>query len=71
MRRYHFILEYEIEYDRISNGKPKEQHRVFTYEDIKKFFAACGHHPSRKEIEDAIAIAIEGTGISQLYFYET
>ena len=54
------FLEYEIEYDRIAKGKPGDQIGVFTYEDIKKFFEACGQYPSRKEIEDAIKLAVEG-----------
>ena len=54
------FVEYEIEYDRIAKGKPKDQFGVFTYEDIKKFFEACGQYPSRKEVEDAIKLALEG-----------
>jgi len=51
--------KYEVEYDRIVNGKTKGQDKVFTYEDIKKFFEACGHFPSRKEIEDSISVALK------------
>eukprot|EP00795_Rhopilema_esculentum_P000707 gene707-10418_t len=48
--------KYEIEYDRIAKGKKQGSVGIFTYEDIKKFFEACGKHPSRKEVEDAIDI---------------
>eukprot|EP00794_Sanderia_malayensis_P007128 gene7128-7933_t len=47
--------KYEIEYARIARGKDN----VFSYSDIKKFFEACGHYPSRTEVDEAIKLALE------------
>ena len=46
-----------MEFDRLA------QNKTISYEDIKKFFAACSQFPSRKEIEDAVKACIQGEGI--------
>lgn len=47
-------LEYEIAFSKIAeNG-------TLRYEDILKYFAECGHHPSDKEVDDAIAMVTNG-----------
>ncbi|XP_028401468.1 uncharacterized protein LOC114524554 isoform X2 [Dendronephthya gigantea] len=47
------LFKYEIAFGKIAeNGTLK-------YEDILKYFAECGHHPSEKEIEDAVAMVIK------------
>ena len=50
-----------MEYDRIAKG----QNGVFLYEDMKKFFEACGKHPSRVEVEQAVQQALQGTQDTQ------
>ena len=47
-------VEYEVTFEKFAvNG-------VIRYKDIKEYFKACGHFPSQKEIDDAIAIATKG-----------
>jgi Ca2+-binding EF-hand superfamily protein len=49
-----FYIEYEIAFGKIAeNG-------TLRYEDILKYFAECGHHPSEKEVDDAIAMVTKG-----------
>ena len=52
-------LEYEIAFGKIAVDG------TLRYEDILKYFAQCGHNPSDKEADDAIAMVTNGT--YQLY----
>ena len=54
---FFIIEEYEIAFGKIAeNG-------VLKYEDILKYFAECGHHPSEKEIDDAIGLVTKGINV--------
>ncbi|CAB4021426.1 Structure-specific endonuclease subunit SLX4, partial [Paramuricea clavata] len=44
------LFKYEIAFGKIAESG------TLRYEDILKYFAECGHHPSEKEVDDAIAM---------------